>query len=85
MNCFSALTTAYLAHVDWVSAIDLEQRTAALLPALMLARIDGASPVEYITSIAEKNTVRRAARRGLTDAPLTLTKMSRVFLEEFPK
>ncbi|MEC7487959.1 MAG: aminoglycoside phosphotransferase family protein [Pseudomonadota bacterium] len=85
LNCFSALTTAYLSHVDWESAIDLERRTAALLPALMLARIDGASPVEYITSSEEKNTVRRAARRGLIDTPPTLTKMSRVFLEEVQK
>ena len=34
---------------------------AALLPALMLARIDGKSPVEYITESAIKEHVRAFA------------------------
>jgi hypothetical protein len=34
---------------------------AALLPALMLARIDGKSPVEYITESAIKEQVRAFA------------------------
>lgn len=39
----------------------LEARTAALLPALFLARVDGKSPVEYITDEADRERVRKFA------------------------
>jgi enolase len=57
---------AYLAGVDWEPAAALEQRAAHLLPALSLARVDGKSPVEYLTSDESKNTVRCLARPLLT-------------------
>ena len=41
----------------------LEARTAALLPGLMLARVDGKSPVEYLTDAADQDAVRAFARR----------------------
>jgi aminoglycoside phosphotransferase (APT) family kinase protein len=56
-----ALAGAYLAGVDWEEANGLEARAAALLPALFLARIDGKSPVEYLTSEGEREAVRRCA------------------------
>ena len=65
-TAFSALAKAYLAEVDWESAEELEKRAAALLPALFLARIDGKSPVEYLTRESEREAVRRTA------APLIL-------------
>jgi hypothetical protein len=34
--------------VNWEEREAVERRTAALLPALMLARVDGKSPVEYL-------------------------------------
>lgn len=45
---FSALRDSYLAHVAWEPCTDLEMRAVDLLPALMLARVDGKSPVEYL-------------------------------------
>lgn len=65
INGFDLLVKTYLLAVDWESAKGLEQRAARLLPGLMLGRIDGKSPVEYITDDAEKNKVRRFARRFL--------------------
>jgi hypothetical protein len=41
----------------------MEALTAALLPALLLGRIDGKSPIEYVTDEREKNQVRDFARR----------------------
>ena len=61
LACFDALERAYRAQVSWESAADLEARAAALLPALLLARIDGKSPVEYITELAIKDRVRAFA------------------------
>jgi hypothetical protein len=40
-----------------------------LLPALFLARVDGKSPVEYLTQAAEKETVRRVALACLRASP----------------
>lgn len=40
--------TSYAPHVNWEDVGTLEARICRLLPALMLARIDGKSPVEYL-------------------------------------
>ncbi len=61
LEALQALAGAYLSHVAWERADLLEARAAALLPALMLARIDGKSPVEYITEPASKDRVRTFA------------------------
>jgi aminoglycoside phosphotransferase (APT) family kinase protein len=69
---FSALASAYLAGVDWENATGIEARAAALLPALFLARIDGKSPVEYLTRESERVAVRRCAEPLVADPPLCL-------------
>ena len=51
---------AYAGHVDWEPAEGLEERVCRLLPALMLARVDGKSPVEYLDE-AGRELVRRMA------------------------
>jgi 5-methylthioribose kinase len=60
-----ALIAEYRQHVAWEPWAVLDARTAALLPGLMLARIDGKSPVEYITDGRDKDTVRTFARAHL--------------------
>ena len=69
-DAFVALTAAYLSHVAWEPPASCEARAAALLPGLMLARIDGKSPVEYLTEKSRKNAVRTFAR-ALTADPVT--------------
>ncbi len=44
-----AFWQAYARQIDWEDPVALEMRVAGLLPALMLARIDGKSPVEYLS------------------------------------
>ncbi len=66
LACFDALADTYRAHVAWEAPHALEARAARLLPGLFLARVDGKSPVEYITTEADRNRVRRAARALLT-------------------
>ena len=41
---------AYLQEVTWEPVPELENRIATLLPGLMLARVDGKSPVEYLAT-----------------------------------
>jgi aminoglycoside phosphotransferase (APT) family kinase protein len=66
LRCFDALSAAYLEAVPFEG---VEERAASLLPGLLLARVDGKSPVEYVTAEAQKDLVRRVAR-GLLEAPL---------------
>jgi aminoglycoside phosphotransferase (APT) family kinase protein len=56
-----ALEAGYLAGVSWEERARLEARAAALLPALLVARVDGKSPVEYITDDAARERVRAVA------------------------
>jgi aminoglycoside phosphotransferase (APT) family kinase protein len=65
LDCFDALASEYLQSVDWEPPAVFEQRAATLLPGLLLARVDGKSPVEYLTSDAQKNVVRSFARTFL--------------------
>jgi aminoglycoside phosphotransferase (APT) family kinase protein len=70
LACFDGLAAAYLGGVAWEPRPEIEARTARLLPGLLLARVDGKSPVEYLEAEAEKDCVRRAART-LLSAPVS--------------
>jgi aminoglycoside phosphotransferase (APT) family kinase protein len=80
--CFDALAEAYLAGVVFEPRLALEARAASLLPALLLARVDGKSPVEYLTEDGQKDLVRRVARRLLSDPPERLGTVRDAFHEE---
>jgi hypothetical protein len=67
LTSFDALATSYLEGVDWEPRAAIEGRAAALLPGLLLARVDGKSPVEYITDDADRERVRRVARGLIAD------------------
>jgi aminoglycoside phosphotransferase (APT) family kinase protein len=72
LRSFDALSAGYLRGVVWEQPDELEQRAAALLPGLLLARVDGKSPVEYVTGESQKDQVRRVARALLADPPVRL-------------
>jgi aminoglycoside phosphotransferase (APT) family kinase protein len=72
LAAFAALVAAYRDHVAWEPWAEVERRTAALLPALLLARIDGKSPVEYLTTDRERDAVRAFARPRIATPPASL-------------
>jgi len=82
LDCFSAMAEAYRAGVAWEPPDALEARTARLLPGLFLARIDGKSPVEYLTAEDDKDRVRRVARALLADPVETLAAVRAAWGEE---
>ncbi len=82
MESFHAMTAAYLPLVTGEPSAALEARAAHLLPALFLARVDGKSPVEYITRDADRARVRLVARRLLADPPDRLADVVRTWNEE---
>lgn len=65
LQCFTALSGSYLEKVHWEQAEALETRAATLLPGLLLGRIDGKSPVEYLDE-AQRSRVRQIARTLLS-------------------
>ncbi|HYG90295.1 MAG TPA: aminoglycoside phosphotransferase family protein [Azospirillum sp.] len=67
MACFRALAAVYRAGVTWEPPAAVEARVAHLLPGLFLGRVDGKSPVEYVTREADKDRVRRVASRFLRE------------------
>lgn len=62
LESFSAMKQAYLENVNWEPPDEIEVRAASLLPALLLARIDGKSPVEYIDTEHDRAKVRQVSR-----------------------
>jgi aminoglycoside phosphotransferase (APT) family kinase protein len=79
---FRGFAERYRAGVRWEPADDLERRAARLLPGLFLARVDGKSPVEYVTAEADKNLVRQVARRLLFDPPSRLEAIADAWAKE---
>lgn len=67
----SAFWAAYRAHVDWETPDDLQQRICQLLPALMLARVDGKSPVEYLSPTTQ-DILCAVALQLISQPPATL-------------
>ena len=58
LDCFDALSQRYLQQVDWEAAAKLETRACALLAGMLLARVDGKSPVEYLTQPEQHDFIR---------------------------
>lgn len=81
LACFDALAGRYLAGVDWETSETLDARTAALLPGLMLGRIDGKSPVEYLTEEADRDRVRAFATARLARPPASLADIKNAWAE----
>jgi 5-methylthioribose kinase len=68
-RAFQELRQAYLTAVDWEPWPGLEARAAHLLGALLLARVDGKSPVEYLSKEADRDFVRAAGRAYVANPP----------------
>lgn len=81
LQCFDALSGAYLQSISFEDARALEARAASLLPGLLLARVDGKSPVEYLTDPADRQRVRDVARELLFNSPATLERVKQAWQE----
>ena len=64
-DAFRTLARSYASTVTWEPFVDLDHRAANILAALLLARIDGKSPVEYLVDPDAKNFVRGQAKQFL--------------------
>lgn len=82
LACFQALAAAHLGCVDWEEPRACEARAARLLPGLLLARVDGKSPVEYLTDEGDKETVRRVAAQLLARPAARLMEIASLWSSE---
>jgi aminoglycoside phosphotransferase (APT) family kinase protein len=69
-----ALAEGHARYVDWEPADSLDGRVASLTPALALARVDGSSPVEYL-SADQRATLRSVSRSLLTAPPASVNEL----------
>ena len=72
---FEAMVRGYFEQVNWESPERLEARAAHLLPALMLARVDGKSPVEYITQEATRSMIRAVSTMLIREPVMKLAQV----------
>lgn len=69
--CYRVAAAAWCEGVDWEDRAEAERRAAELLSALLLARVDGKSPVEYLEEPA-RDRVRAIGRALVARPPVRL-------------
>jgi Ser/Thr protein kinase RdoA (MazF antagonist) len=65
---FERFRAAYAPFITWETAAAVEARAAGLLPGLLLGRVDGKSPIEYLDAPQRART--RAAAIQLLKSPV---------------
>lgn len=75
---------AYAPHIGWEAPAVLEARLCRLIAALMLARVDGKSPVEYLDETG-REAVRRIAVPLIRTPPATLARLVETIATELQR
>lgn len=70
----AAFAATWLGHFPAAHRVGIEARTAALLPCLMLARVDGKSPVEYLSE-TNRQRVRDLAIPHIETPPAAIVQL----------
>lgn len=73
LGAYTALQEAYLGAATWEDAAALEARSAEVTAAVLLARVDGKSPADYLRADEDRAFVRVSARRLVAETPPTMT------------
>lgn len=72
LDAFALFRDTYMEEVCWEPPAGLERRAVSLLYAMMLARVDGKSPVEYLEDEDSRVRVRGFASEGLLAPEVSL-------------
>jgi 5-methylthioribose kinase len=76
-----AFWRAYARERSADDAAQIEERLRTLLPMLLLARVDGKSPVEYLTA-PKQEFIRSFVGKHLSTPPKNLAALKEIWLEE---
>ena len=79
LNMLLYMTDRYFGAVDMMDAAMLEAQTIRVLGLLLLARVDGKSPAEYITKEEDKRAVRSLALEICAVQPHTYAELVQLF------
>lgn len=74
---FQALVEGYFSAASFEDRAASESRAAHLLPALMLACVDGKAPVDYVTEEADREAIRSSALAWIRQPPPRLADVAR--------
>ncbi len=78
LEAFDCLAATYLGGVAWEPRAAIERRIAELLSGMLLARVDGKSPVEYLDD-ANRHFVRETALALLAAPPPSPQEIRRIW------
>lgn len=81
--CAEAFWSAYKAELHKLDTTVIESHVVTLLPGLMLARVDGKSPVEYLVDPDAIGRVRAFAKRKLVEPERTVPGLIHAWSKEF--
>lgn len=81
LDAFYALQRGYLPGVAWESPATLDSRAAPLTAAILLARVDGKSPADYVQTPEDKGFVRDVARRLVGEGTPAMAALAAVWKE----
>ena len=84
LACLASFRDEYLAGVSWEDLSGIEARAARLLPALLLARVDGKSPVEYLAG-TQQSFVRNSAIEMIRSSSTKLDLIAKSWKEEITR
>jgi 5-methylthioribose kinase len=77
LRAADAFWSAYRTRIEW----SIEPNVIGELGVLLLARVDGRSPVEYVTDSETKDTLRTIAKRSLCENVESVDEFSRLVAE----
>jgi len=81
LDAFYALQRGYLPGVSWEGTDALDGRAAPLTAAILLARVDGKSPADYLRTPEDKGFVRDVARRLVREGSPAMAALAAVWKE----
>ncbi|MBI1198654.1 MAG: phosphotransferase [Phenylobacterium sp.] len=76
LDAFAALQAGYLDGVTWEAQAGLAVRAAELTAAILLARVDGKSPADYLQTEADRGFVRETARSLVARPAADMTQLA---------
>jgi aminoglycoside phosphotransferase (APT) family kinase protein len=82
LDAFFHIARTYGQDINVFPADWIEEHACRELGLLLLARVDGKSPVEYLTDEADKSIVRRTAFRIIKDRPKQYASVADILTEE---
>ena len=81
LDAFYVLQRVYLPAVSWECPAEPGKHAAPLTAAILLARVDGKSPADYLQTLEDRAFVRDTARRLIVAGSPAMAALAAVWKE----